>query len=117
MISRNNAEHYIWGENCDGWRLIDEEDRSIIHECMPAGTSEIRHHHKKATQFFFILSGIMSIELNGIMYELKKYDGIEVKSLIPHQVFNTSDKDLEFLVVSQPNTRNDRIISSMQEEN
>ncbi len=22
LISIENAEHYIWGENCDGWHLL-----------------------------------------------------------------------------------------------
>ncbi|QYR21936.1 cupin domain-containing protein [Paenibacillus sp. sptzw28] len=110
MISRNNAEHYIWGNNCDGWRLINEEDRSIIHERMPAATSEVRHLHNKSKQFFFILSGTMAIEVDGIEYILKEHEGIQVLPTVPHQVFNMSDKDIEFLVISQPNTKNDRII-------
>ncbi|WP_106766279.1 cupin domain-containing protein [Paenibacillus faecalis] len=110
MISRNNAEHYIWGDKCDGWRLIDEEERSIIHERMPIGTSEVRHFHKRSTQFFFMLSGTMTIEVEGMEYILKEHEGIEVKPYRAHQVFNKSDKDIEFLVISQPNTMNDRII-------
>ncbi len=109
MISKNNAEHYIWGNNCDGWRLINDEDRSIIHERMPAGTSEIRHFHHKSKQFFFVLSGTMTIEVNGSEYRLGKHEGIEVLPSVPHQVLNKSGKDIEFLVISQPNTRNDRI--------
>lgn len=110
MISKHNAEHYIWGNNCDGWRLVDEEDRSIIHERMPAGTSEVRHFHHKSKQFFFNLSGIMTIEVDGVEYILRENEGMEVLPLVPHQVFNKSDKDIEFLVISQPNTRNDRIV-------
>ncbi|WP_010275732.1 cupin domain-containing protein [Paenibacillus senegalensis] len=110
MISKNNAEHYIWGNNCDGWRLVDEEEQSIIHECMPPGTSEIRHFHSKLKQFFFVLTGVITIELDEVEYTLGKHEGIEVKPNVPHQVFNRSDKDSEFLVISQPNNRNDRTI-------
>lgn len=110
MISRNNAGHYSWGDNCDGWRLINDEERSIIHERMPRGTSEVRHLHHRSTQFFFILSGTMTIEVDGIEYILKEHEGIEVKPCITHQVFNKSDQDIEFLVISQPNTTNDRIV-------
>ncbi|WP_433946867.1 cupin domain-containing protein [Paenibacillus sp. SN-8-1] len=108
MISKKNVQHYIWGDNCDGWRLIDEEDRCIIHERMPVGASEVRHFHSKAKQFFFILSGTMTIELDGTVYNLEEHEGIEVKPILPLQVYNKSYRDLEFLVISQPNTRNDR---------
>lgn len=109
MISKHNAPHYKWGENCDGWRLVDKANKSIIHEHMPAGTCEARHFHNKAEQFFFVLSGIMTIELDGAKYQLSAHEGIEVPALLLHQVFNHSNSSLEFLVISQPNTRGDRI--------
>lgn len=109
MISKQNAPHYKWGSDCDGWRLVDKADKSIIHEQMPAGTCEARHFHNIAEQFFFVLSGTMTIEVNGTAYTLQAHEGIEVQALIPHQVFNQSDGSLEFLVISQPNTRNDRV--------
>lgn len=109
MISKHNAEHYIWGNNCDGWRLVDTEERSIIHERMPPGTREVRHYHNKSTQFFFVLSGTMTIEVDGIDHILKAHEGIEILSGTPHQAINNSDQDVEFLVISNPNTRNDRV--------
>lgn len=109
MISKQNAEHYIWGQQCDGWRLADEAGQSIIHERMPAGTSEARHYHNFAKQFFFVLSGVMTIEVDGELHTLKSHEGIEVKPKQPHQVFNHSNGDIEFLVISQPNTKGDRV--------
>ncbi|MDY1001048.1 cupin domain-containing protein, partial [Pantoea agglomerans] len=26
MISKENAEHYFWGDNCDGWYLVNRQD-------------------------------------------------------------------------------------------
>lgn len=109
MISKHNADHYLWGEQCDGWRLVNREDQSIIHEKMPAGTSEARHIHEKAKQFFFVLSGQMTIEVDGIVHTLNAQEGIEVLPHTPHQVFNQSGQPIEFLVISQPNTIGDRI--------
>jgi mannose-6-phosphate isomerase-like protein (cupin superfamily) len=109
MISKQNAEHYIWGQQCDGWRLVDETGQSIIHERMPADTSETRHYHDCAKQFFFVLSGVMTIEVDGEHHTLGPHEGIEVMPKHPHQVFNHSDGDIEFLVISQPNTKGDRI--------
>ncbi|MCQ4088404.1 cupin domain-containing protein [Saccharibacillus sp. JS10] len=111
MISKQNAEHYIWGNNCDGWRLVNEEGRSIIHEKMPPDTSEARHFHQYSKQFFFVLSGTMVFELDGVEHILNQQEGIEVPPTVPHQAMNQSDKDLEFLVISQPNTQNDRVLT------
>jgi mannose-6-phosphate isomerase-like protein (cupin superfamily) len=63
-ISRDNAPHYIWGDNCDGWHLLQESNLSVIEERMPPGASEVRHFHTNAQQFFFILSGQAVMETN-----------------------------------------------------
>ena len=33
-ISRENAEHYVWGEICDGWHLVKDAKLSVIEEQM-----------------------------------------------------------------------------------
>ncbi|MGG6314209.1 cupin domain-containing protein [Paenibacillus macerans] len=111
MISKDNADHYVWGDNCDGWRLADREDCSIIHEQMPRDTREVRHYHNESRQFFFVLSGWMHIEVDGKQQVLQPHEGIDVPPKTPHQVFNHSAEALEFLVISQPNTRNDRVLA------
>ncbi|MEI5908983.1 cupin domain-containing protein [Bacillus spongiae] len=108
-ISKNNAEHYIWGDNSDGWHLVKNQDLSIIHECMPANTSELKHYHQQARQFFFILSGIATIEVDGNEITLYPQEGVEVPPLVPHQMFNKSNKEVEFLVISQPTSKGDRV--------
>lgn len=45
MISKENAEHYSWGDGCDGWYLMNRKDMLVIHEKMPPGTREKRHYH------------------------------------------------------------------------
>ncbi|MFE8702270.1 cupin domain-containing protein [Cytobacillus sp. FJAT-54145] len=109
-ISKSSAEHYTWGNQCDGWHLLKNDNLSVIHEKMPANTSERRHYHSKASQFFFILSGTATMELDGQFFIVLPQEGIEVPPLVPHQIFNKTDMDLEFLVISQPATRGDRVI-------
>ncbi len=53
-VSKQNAEHYVWGGKCDGWHLVKKQNLSIIHERMPPHTKEVRHYHTKAHQFFFV---------------------------------------------------------------
>jgi hypothetical protein len=39
-MRKETAEHYAWGKGCDGWHLVKNIDLGVIHERMPAGTSE-----------------------------------------------------------------------------
>jgi len=108
-ISIKNAEHYVWGSQCDGWHLVKNQELSVIHERMPANTEELKHYHEHSRQFFFVLSGIACMEVNGEEITLHPQEGIEVPPFVPHQMFNKSGEDTEFLVISQPTSRGDRI--------
>lgn len=108
MISKKTAEHYIWGQNCDGWHLVKSAELSVIHERMPLGTSEVRHYHEQARQFFFILQGTATLEIAGKREILRRHEGAEVSPGVPHQMFNESGGEVEFLVVSQPASHGDR---------
>lgn len=109
-VSKDNAEHYIWGNICDGWHLIKTGELSIIHEKMPPKTCEVRHYHQKAKQFFFVLSGQAAIEVNEEVILLNEHEGIEISPNIPHQMLNQSDRDIEFIVVSAPTSKGDRVL-------
>lgn len=108
-ISKDNASHYIWGGDCDGWRLLSHADLSVIHERMPADRAEVRHRHMAARQFFFVLSGTLAMEVEGRDHLLSPGEGIEIPPMAAHQAMNRSGEDVEFLVISQPTTRGDRI--------
>ena len=109
-ISKHSAEHYSWGDNCDGWHLVKNQDLSIIHEKMPANTSEVKHYHQQSQQFFFVLSGIATLLVDGKEIILHEQEGVEVAPLVPHQMFNNSDEEIEFLVISQPISKGDRVL-------
>jgi mannose-6-phosphate isomerase-like protein (cupin superfamily) len=108
MISRETAEHYTWGDGCDGWHLMKTPELSVIHERMPPGTSEVRHWHLRARQFFFALVGTSTLEIAGARYVLTPGTGAEVSPGAPHQLLNLSADPIEFLVISQPPTIGDR---------
>ncbi|MFP7484369.1 cupin domain-containing protein [Priestia filamentosa] len=108
-ISQKNAEHYIWGDQCDGWRLVNQKDLSVIHERMPPNTSEVRHYHTKSRQFFFVLKGTATLEINGLLENITPLEGVEVPPHVAHQMMNRSGEDVEFLVISQPTSKGDRI--------
>jgi mannose-6-phosphate isomerase-like protein (cupin superfamily) len=109
LISIENAEHYIWGGDCDGWHLLKRDDLSVIQEQVPAGGAEVMHYHEKARQFFYVLDGegTMSFEDHEVL--LPKGYGLEVAPLTKHQFKNNSQADVHFLVISVPSTRGDRV--------
>ena len=109
MISKETAEHFTWAGACDGWQLVQGSGLSVLHERMPPDTKEARHLHRQARQFFFVLSGTATFELDTMLHELGPHQGIEVPPGLPHQMINCSAGVLEFLVISQPPTTGDRL--------
>ena len=102
------AEHYAWGDGCDGWLLLDGDDLTVIEECVPSGKSETRHRHASARQFFYVLSGEASLEIEGQQHVLRAREGIHVPAGAAHQLRNAGAADVRFLVVSSPNSHGDR---------
>ncbi|MCT7579144.1 cupin domain-containing protein [Aliarcobacter butzleri] len=111
LVSIKNAEHYFWGEKCDGWHLVKSSGLSVIQERVPHGCSEVRHYHERSEQFFYVLSGIATMEVDGNIYQMTAGSGIHVPAGIPHQLSNHQTDDLVFLVVSTPPSHGDRVIA------
>lgn len=109
MVSKETAEHYQWGRDCDGWHLLKSRNLSVILERMPRGASEVRHYHSKARQFFFMLAGTATLEIAGSREILEWHQGVEIPPGIPHQIFNESGEEIEFIVVSHPPSHGDRV--------
>jgi len=108
VISKASAEHYIWGANCDGWHLVKTSELSIIEELMPPGTKEERHFHTKARQFFFVLEGELSIEVEHHDFLLRAGQGLEIAPGQQHQAMNKSKNPTRMIVTSQPPSHGDR---------
>ena len=106
-ICIENAEHYRWGDGCDGWHLLKREEMSVIQERMPPGTSEKMHYHKLSRQFFFILDGTATMDVNGDRLVLEHNQGIEIPPGVFHQLRNESTGELSFLVFSAPKSHGD----------
>ena len=105
----SKAEHYTWGEVCDGWILCGDDGLSVIQERMPPGGKEVRHLHKEVQQFFFVLDGELTIEVGRDTAVLKARQGMHMTPRRPHLVRNNSAHAVEFLVISQPKVRGDRV--------
>lgn len=107
-VSVASAEHYTWGQGCDGWHLLKQDSLSVIQERMPAGTSEERHRHSRARQFFYVLKGTLTLEMEGVTHSLTAGTGIEVPAGAGHRAANQGPDEIEFLLVSQPPAQGDR---------
>lgn len=108
VIDKQTSEHYTWGQDCDSWVLNDTEELSVKQELMPSGTKEKLHFHTKAQQFFFILKGTATFYIDEKKEIVAEQKGIAIQAKTAHFIANETEEDLEFLVISQPSTNNDR---------
>ena len=111
-VSAATAEHYTWGEDCDGWFLVRTPDLHIIEERMPPDTAERPHHHERARQFFYVLEGELTMVLGARDVALRVGQGLEIAPGEIHQAVNRGPAPVRFLVTSQPPSHGDRIDAS-----
>jgi mannose-6-phosphate isomerase-like protein (cupin superfamily) len=108
IASIQTGKHYDWGATCDGWHLVASPNLSVIQERVPSGSSEVRHLHNRAEQFFYVLKGIATLEVAGVTHALKPNEGFHVPANVPHTLSNEHKQTLEFLVISTPPSHGDR---------
>jgi mannose-6-phosphate isomerase-like protein (cupin superfamily) len=115
IISIKSAEHYKWGGpqgiTCDGWDLVKTPELSIIEELIPPGASEVRHSHVRTRQFFYVIEGELTLEVEDHESILRTGDGLEISPGQRHQAINRSDKPTRILVTSQPPSHGDRVLA------
>jgi mannose-6-phosphate isomerase-like protein (cupin superfamily) len=103
-----NAEHYVWGDGCDGWHLLKQPDLSVIQERVPAGRGEVKHFHSRARQFFLVLRGAATLEFDDSSITFGEGEGVHVMPGVQHRFVNAGSETVEFLVISAPTTQGDR---------
>jgi mannose-6-phosphate isomerase-like protein (cupin superfamily) len=112
VIDTASAEHYTWGgtsgTESDGWYLVKSPSLTVIEERMPPGAEEQRHVHTHARQFFFVLEGTLTMEVEHHDFTATAGQGIEVHPGHAHQARNRGTESLRILVTSQPDSHGDR---------
>lgn len=108
IIDKQVTEHYVWGNNCDSWILADTNGLSVKQESMPSGAKEKLHFHSYAQQFFFILKGSATFYLEHRKLIANEQQGLLIQPKTKHFIANETNERLDFIVVSQPTTNNDR---------
>ncbi|MCC3159145.1 cupin domain-containing protein [Hymenobacter sp. 15J16-1T3B] len=110
LRSIDSAEHYRWGEQCDGWHLVNTPELSVIQERMPPGTAEQYHYHERAQQFFYVLQGTATFDVAGRRLTVTPGTGLHVPPGAAHRILNLGADDLHFTVSSQPHAHGDRVV-------
>ena len=108
-VSAASADHYLWGYACDGWHLVRTVGLSVIEESMPPAAKEQRHLHQRARQFFYVLQGELTMEVEGALHRLTPRQGMEIPPGRTHQARNDSAAEVRFLVISAPPGQGDRV--------
>ncbi|MBN2614479.1 MAG: cupin domain-containing protein [Bacteroidales bacterium] len=103
-----NSEHDTWGSYCSAWHFVKSERLSVIEEVMPPHSQEKKHYHQFSQQFFKILSGKATFEIDDEIVEIEKEQGIHILSKTIHRIRNDQPENLEFIVISEPTTKGDR---------
>lgn len=114
-VSKDTVAGYEWGAGCRAWALVDTDTLSIKQELMPAGAAETIHLHRKSRQFFYILEGDATMELEDAVHLVRSGEGLEIPPGKQHRIMNQGTVDLEFLVISEPATRADRVETETEE--
>lgn len=118
ILNKGTAlHHYKWGNNCEGWVFVDSDQLSVKQELMPEQTAESLHYHKRAQQFFFILKGVATFEVEGQVFFVNENEGFYIPANKKHRILNDSNCCLEFILSSQPSTNEDRFNCFENEEN
>jgi uncharacterized cupin superfamily protein len=99
--SEKNAKKYIFGKNCEGFYFLESPGFNVKFERIPPGSSTSFHCHKGMTQFFFVKSGVLSIETDGKTHVICPGEGLELESHHKHRVFNSHNDIVEYLVAEK----------------
>lgn len=103
-----NSEHYFWGEQCEGWRMLDNDLLNVTREMIPAGKCEKMHYHATFLQCFYIIKGTASFDIGKDLFDINADEAIIIEPGKHHKISNKTNNELHFLVISQLATRNDR---------
>ncbi|MFZ4775722.1 MAG: cupin domain-containing protein [Terrimicrobiaceae bacterium] len=76
------------------------KNQSLAEAVVPVGTSTCRHHHKASEEFYFILDGKGTMEIDGTVQEIGPGDAILIPPGAWHQI--TAGETLRFLCCCAP---------------
>ena len=109
-IDSKQVKNVKWGQGCDSWALLRCPTLSVVQKQVPPGCSEVAHYHARAHQFFFVLSGKLALEVDGITHEVGPQQGLSVPPGVTHLLRNRGEQSVLYLLISSPNSQGDRVL-------
>ncbi len=106
----NVVESFAWGNNCSVWTLLDDKELTVMQEKMPPNSGDELHYHNLSTQFVYILSGTLQIEIDDKIVTLNAFQGLKIPKKSQHRVMNNSNDEVTFLLMSTPGHVDDRVL-------
>lgn len=97
-----------WAEGCTSRTLSAQGNLSVKLETIAPAAGEQLHLHHQVQQVFYILKGEAEFVLNNTIHHLTTGNFINVAPGTIHQIRNSSQNDVTFLVISSPPVMNDR---------
>ena len=101
VVNERNTKKYVFGKNCEGYYFLETPSFNVKLEKIPPGSTTSLHYHKGMTQFFFVKSGVLSIETENETLKIAAGEGIELQGSEKHRVHNSSETVVEYLVAEQ----------------
>ncbi|MDI9311178.1 MAG: cupin domain-containing protein [Limnohabitans sp.] len=108
IINITNAKSYKWGKKATAFQIFDSNSLSVKLEILNPSETETLHYHQKVTQVFFVLSGKAKFVIDDVEFVLHEQDSITIYPKQKHLVKNVSNTTLQLIIISNPNTYNDR---------
>lgn len=108
-VGRSTDNHRSWGGGFDAWELMSSGGLAVVAESMPPGTAETPHRHARANQFFYVLSGELTVAFGDRTVSAPAGLGIQVPAGTIHQARNDGTATVEFLAVAGPSNAGDRV--------
>ena len=103
IMSGAGALHQFKTEaDCDAMVVVDEPQLRVQLEQLPAGAMELLRFYARADQFFYVLSGEATVELEGGQEYLSKGQGLLMKPGTAYRIFNGGNTTLRYVITSQP---------------
>lgn len=84
-------------------KLINTNDFPVLDIALVTITGRTRKHfHRVSTEFYYVLSGSIRVELDGVTRNLTPGSLLLIRPNTAHQAFKTSRKNAQVLVICSP---------------
>lgn len=105
--SRAEAEPFTTADGSTIRSLLDRsnapvEKQSLAEATLPAGSATTPHFHRESEEFYYVLDGRGTMELDGDRRPLRPGDAVIIPPGAWHQIHADGDVELRFLCCCAP---------------